>query len=303
VNEVARVAARFGAELILRMGDGELRRAVARRNLAKDQPPHLRAAVCGDFVNFEDHSQEKRVVVGLRPRKNILLRPNHRGRPLATAANIDQVLIVIAPCPAPDLRMIDRYLAAIAAMPSEAVIVINKVDLLETARDELMESTAALYTGLGFPVIHVSAATGEGIDEIEKHLQGKTTLLAGQSGVGKSSLARALIPDIDIRIGQLSAVHGEGCHATSLARLYGLDSSGELIDSPGVRGFSPYQAKANALAVAFPEITGEALHCRFHDCQHTAEPGCAIKFAVNEGRITSTRLRHYLEIYAETKRS
>jgi ribosome biogenesis GTPase / thiamine phosphate phosphatase len=296
VSELARVVTRFGAELILRNDNGELLRAVSRRNLVKQGPPHLRVPVCGDYVHYEAGDGDKAVAVALEPRLNVLVRPDHRGRPHAGAANIDQVLIVVAPLPTPDWGLIDRYLTAIAALPAEPLLIVNKCDLLGTTDSALIAATEALYTGLGYTVLRTSVQDGTGIESLRVHLRDHTSLLVGQSGVGKSSLTRALDSALDIRIGELSAISGEGRHTTTVAHLYALSSGGDLIDSPGVRDFAPYQPTPDDLAAGFPEIADCAHDCRFHDCRHRAEPGCAVKAAVENGRIPPSRLRNFLEL-------
>ncbi|APZ42868.1 ribosome small subunit-dependent GTPase A [Acidihalobacter ferrooxydans] len=293
MSDLARVVTRFGAELILRTADGALLRAVSRRNLAKGEPPHLRAPVCGDRVRYTAGDGAKAIATALEPRRNVLVRPDHRGRPTAGAANIDQVLIVIAAQPTPDWGMLDRYLTAIAALPAAPLLVLNKCDLPETASNPLLRATQSLYTGLGYPLLCVSALHGAGIDALRERLQGQTSLLVGQSGVGKSSLIRALDPALSVRVGELSAISGEGRHTTTVAHLYALASGGDLIDSPGVRDFAPYQPSADDLAAGFPEIAARARECRFHDCRHLAEPDCAVKDAVDAGRLAPTRLRSY----------
>ena len=292
----ARVVARFGAELILRTENSELLRAVSRRNLVKHGPAHLRAAVCGDYVRFEPGDGGKAVAVALEPRRNVLVRPDHRGRPHAGAANIDQVLIVIAPLPTPDWGIIDRYLTAVAALPATPLLIVNKSDLLESSDARLIADTEALYGGLGYPVLRTSTKNSDGIETLRERLRGHTSLLVGQSGVGKSSLTRALDPGLEVRVGELSALSGEGRHTTTVAHLYALSSGGDLIDSPGVRDFAPYQPTAEDLAAGFPEIAECAHDCRFHDCRHRAEPRCAVKAAAEAGRIPPSRLRSFLEL-------
>jgi ribosome biogenesis GTPase len=297
VSGRARVVTRFGAELILRTESGELLRAVSRRNLVKHGPAHLRVSVCGDYVSYEtDDGDNKAVATTLEPRQNVLVRPDHRGRPHAGAANIDQVLIVIAPRPSPDWGIIDRYLTAIAALSATPLLVINKSDLSESPAEGLIADTEALYSGLGYRVLRTSAKNSDGIEALREHLHGRTSLLVGQSGVGKSSLTRALDPGLEIRIGELSAISGEGRHTTTVAHLYALSSGGDLIDSPGVRDFAPYEPTADDLATGFPEIAECAHDCRFHDCRHRAEPGCAVKAAAETGRIPPSRLRSFLEL-------
>ncbi|AOU97561.1 ribosome small subunit-dependent GTPase A [Acidihalobacter yilgarnensis] len=298
-----RVVARFGAALIVRDGTGELHKAISPRNLVKQGPEHLRAPVCGDEVAFE-HGIDKAVLTHLMPRRNCLVRPDHRGRPRAGVSNIDQVIIVVSTRPSPDWGLIDRYLVGAADLRAEAAIVINKIDLaLEDTVASHVAETQALYAGLGYPVLPASTLTGSGIEAMRARLAGRTSLLVGQSGVGKSSLTRALDPSLEIRVGVLSALTGEGRHTTTHAHLYALPSGGDLIDSPGVRDFAPYAPDREALLEGFSEIAARLGHCRFHNCQHRAEPGCAVKEAVEAGEIAATRLRNFLALSTEMRNS
>lgn len=297
MSDRARVVTRFGAELILRTASGELLRGVSRRNLAKDQPTHLRAPICGDYVRIVfDDGADKAVALSLEPRDNVLVRPDHRGHPIASVANLDQVLIVVAPQPTPDWGMIDRYLTAVAALAAKPLLIVNKCDLFNEAESPLIADTEKLYFGLEYPVLRTSVKTGAGLAALRERLRGHTSLLVGQSGVGKSSLTRALDPSLTVRIGALSALSGEGRHTTTVAHLYELTSGGDLIDSPGVRDFAPYRPTPADLAAGFPEIDKRARHCRFHNCRHLAEPGCAVKAAVEAGQIPPSRLRGFLEL-------
>lgn len=296
MSEAARVVTRFGAELILRTGEGRLLRAVSRRNAVRQGPAHLRAPVCGDYVRYEPGDGDKAIVVAVEPRHNVLVRPDHRGRPNAGVANVDQVLIVVAPVPPPDWGMIDRYLTAVASLPAAPLLILNKSDRPEADAGGLFEATEALYADLGYPVLRTSTVDASGIAELRRRLRRHTSLLVGQSGVGKSSLTRALDPGLEVRIGELSALNGEGRHTTTVAHLYALSSGGDLIDSPGVRDFAPYRPTPDDLAAGFPEIAEQALQCRFHDCRHRAEPGCAVKRAAGTGLIPPSRLRSFLEL-------
>lgn len=296
MNETARVVTRFGAELILRTEEGQLLRAVSRRNAVKQGPMYLRPPVCGDYVRYQT-IDDKAIVVAVEPRRNVLVRPDHRGQPNVGVANVDQVLIVVAPVPSPDWGMIDRYLTAVAALQSEPLLILNKSDMSEEMpHGGLYAATEALYAGLGYPVLLTSTVDSRGIKALRGRLRGHTNLLVGQSGVGKSSLVHTLDPGLEVRIGDLSALQREGRHTTTAAHLYSLCSGGDLIDSPGVRDFAPYQPTPEDLAAGFPEIADQAHRCRFHDCRHRAEPGCAVKHAVREGLIPPSRLRSFLEL-------
>ena len=285
-TRTGRVITRFGAEMIVEDEQGALRRCTARRKLAH--------AVCGDRVLWEPSAHGNDVVTAIVGRTNELTRPDLRGRAKAIAANIDQLVIVSAYLPQPNWEMVDRYLVAAALLPARAVIVMNKFDL---ASDTAV-STNALeeYRKLGYHVISTSAKSAHGTDALLLTLQGQTSILVGQSGVGKSSLVKALLPDLDVRIGAISSASGKGKHTTTGATLYHLPSGGELVDSPGVRDFELGNIEASQLAQGFVEFAPYAGDCRFHNCTHTVEPGCAVKAAVERGEIGRRRYTNYQRI-------
>lgn len=298
-----RVVARFGANLIVRDESGNLIKAIAPRNLVKQGPEYLRVPVCGDDVTFENQIDKARLTT-IEPRRNCLVRPDHRGRPRLSVSNIDLVIIVMATRPPPDWGLIDRYLVGAADLSADALIIINKTDLiLDTATAKLIADTQSLYTKLDYEVLPTSTLNGSGIEALRTHLIGKTSLLVGQSGVGKSSLTHSLDPSLDIRIGELSALTGEGRHTTTHAHLYAMPYGGDLIDSPGVRDFAPYAPNRQALLAGFPEIAKYLGQCRFHNCQHLSEPGCAVKASAAQGEISPTRLRNFIKLSSETKNS
>ncbi|WP_455380789.1 ribosome small subunit-dependent GTPase A [Acidihalobacter prosperus] len=292
-----RIVARFGAELIVRdQSSGQLCRAVSPRNLVKTGPQHLRVPVCGDLVEFKQ-GQDKIILTRIEPRNNCLVRPDHRGRPRASVANIDQVVIVTATRPPPDWRLIDGYLTGAADLNAQVIIVINKMDIdLDDSANNHIAQTKKLYSSLGYRVICTSCLETTGIDTLRENMSHQTNLLVGQSGVGKSSLACALDPSLPIRISQLSKLTGEGRHTTTHAHLYALPGGGDLIDSPGVKNFTPYTPDSQTLLDGFPEIARYAQNCRFHNCRHDREPGCAVKIAVKNGDICATRLSNFLSI-------
>jgi ribosome biogenesis GTPase / thiamine phosphate phosphatase len=280
-----RVIIRFGAELIIEDEHGQRHRCTTRR--------HLQHAVCGDRVTWTPSDSGNQVVTGILPRRNLLERLDPRGQIRPVAANIDQVVLVIAHRPPPQWPLVDRYLVAIEALDATALLVINKADLDEGTVDG-MEGMVDLYRALGYTGLRTSVTTGLGMDTLRTHLRDATSVLVGQSGVGKSSLIQALLPGEDLRIGELSEATGEGRHTTTSARLYQLPDGGELIDSPGVRDFTAPPLPVDALARGFVEFRPHIGHCRFHNCAHDREPGCAIKAAVETGEISEQRYASYL---------
>lgn len=283
-----RIMARFGAQLLLEDEQGRIIPCTTRRRLEH--------AVCNDQVlwHVQEGCPDQGVVTSILPRQNLLERIDGHGRSKRIAANLDQVLVVCAVEPEPNWTLIDRYLLSIELMPCKAVIVFNKADLLDgrTLPAELEE-----YRQLGYEVLPLSMHSGLGLDSLPRLLAKGTSILVGQSGVGKSSLIKALLPEQDIRIGELSKMGGEGGrHTTTHAQVYPLAQGGSLIDSPGVRDFVPGAMPRERLIEGFVELRELAGQCRFKDCRHEVEPGCAIREALEQGRISRRRYQSYLNL-------
>lgn len=283
-----RIVTRYGAEMLVEDEGGLLHRCTARRRLEH--------AVCGDRVRWQPAEQGNDIVTAIEPRHNVLERPDHAGRAKPLAANIDRLLVVLAAEPPPSGELVDRYLVAAMMLDAHAAIVVNKCDKGLGAAEVLVNE----FRALGCPVLETSAATGKGIAALADLMRGGTNILVGQSGVGKSSLVKALLPDIDIRIGDLSLASGEGRHTTTAATLYHLPDGGDLIDSPGVRDFMPASLDTATVHRGFVEIAALAADCRFADCSHRNEPGCAVRQAVQEGRVSERRYASYLALLRET---
>lgn len=234
------------------------------------------------------------------PRRNYIIRrsTNLSKATHIIAANIDCALLVVSLAhPTTSLTFIDRFLATAEAYSVPAMLAINKIDLLGEPEDmELLEAVKALYESLGYPSIGVSAHTGEGLDELREALCGKTTLFSGNSGVGKTSLINALVPGLDLRTGQISEAHDTGMHTTTFSQMFPLPDGGYIIDTPGVKGFGTIDFDTNEVAHFFPEIFETGAECRYSDCTHTHEPGCAVLEALDNNRIAQSRYASYLSI-------
>lgn len=276
------VAVRHGANLAVESEDGQIIHCVSRRNIGDP--------VCGDRVIWESTGTDSGVITALEPRQSLLSRPDTTGRGKPLAANITQMVIVCAPEPAPAGDLIDQYLVAAEHIGVRALLLCNKSDLLGAQAEQAFLAKLADYPRIGYPLLCLSARDGRGLAPLSKHLSDQASILVGQSGVGKSSIVQALLPDREIQIGQLSRATGLGRHTTSATTCYRLPTGGHLIDSPGVRSFRLPPLSARELEHGFPEFRPHAGQCRFADCRHDAEPDCAIRAAVADGRITPQRL-------------
>ncbi len=214
----------------------------------------------------------------------------------ALAANIDRILVVAAPAPLYSPDLINQYLAAAELTGIQPLLVFNKIDLVDQQNRDKVEALLDTYRDIGYPVITASTKSDHGLDTLIAELRRHTSVFVGQSGVGKSSLVQALLPDTSISVGELSAQSGLGQHTTSTARLYHLPRGGQIIDSPGVREFRLWPMSRQQLAQGFAEFRPWLGQCKFRDCTHQHEPGCALLEAVARGDISPIRLESYLKI-------
>lgn len=239
-------------------------------------------------------------ITAIEPRRNYIIRraSNLSKESHIIASNLDCALLVVTLAhPTTSLVFIDRFLATACAYNVPAVIAINKVDLLTSEEDrELLEAVAYLYRSIGYKVIELSARTGQGIDRLKELLHDRTTLFSGNSGVGKTTLINALIPGLRLRTAEISAIHDTGMHTTTFSELYRLPGGGAIIDTPGVKGFGTIDFDRYEVAHYFPEIFETGKGCRFGNCTHTHEPGCAVLAALDEGLIAQSRYNSYLSI-------
>jgi ribosome biogenesis GTPase / thiamine phosphate phosphatase len=284
------VVAAYGHRLLIEDRHGQRRPAfVARRGLR---------LVCGDRVEWQPSGDsEEAAVVERLPRSTQLARPDSRGRTEVLAANIDQVVVVCAPEPRPDPFIIDRYLAGAEAMGAAALVACNKSDLDAAPLEEML----ADFAHVGYPVLFVSAHSETGLEPLRAQLAGRRSILVGQSGVGKSSLLNALLPGLELATAQVSAATGEGRHRTTATTLHSLPGGGALLDSPGVRDFAPALGDPRLAETGFREIVAVADGCRFSNCRHMREPGCAVKAAVDSGAIAARRYESYRRLLRLTE--
>lgn len=261
---------------------------------------NLDTLVTGDQVVWRPQVQDDKLVSGvieaLSERTSLLERPDMRGQMRPVAANIDQILLVVAPEPTPFANLIDRYLVAAEVTGIQAVLVLNKTDLLD--QHPQVKALLAAYQALGYPLITTSTQTADGLQALQANLVDKVSVFVGQSGVGKSSLINALLPDVDLKVSELSTQTRKGVHTTTTARLFHFPSGGQLIDSPGIREFALWHMDAQAIFYGFREFRPLIGQCKFRNCSHQQEPGCALQAALDAGDIQASRVQSYFHILA-----
>ena len=257
--------------------------------------------VVGDVVRVEEDEQGGYVISAIEPCRNYIIRraSNLSKESHIIAANIDMALLVVTLfSPETATEFIDRFLVTCEAYKVPVTILLAKADLARQRPDELA-AFHDIYERAGYPIIEVSALEGEGVEQVRELLRGKTTLLSGNSGVGKSTLVAAVEPGLDIRTGEISQSHHKGKHTTTFSTMYPLSEGGYIIDTPGIKGFGLIDIEENELAHYFPEMMRYLPDCRFYNCSHTHEPHCAVVEAVEQGEIAYSRYESYLKIMDE----
>lgn len=288
------VIAHYGQQLDIEALEGEdtgkVFRCFVRANID--------SLVTGDRVVWRPGKSATGVIVARCERDNLLQRPDNFGALKPVAANIDHIILVIAPEPEPHDNLIDRYLVASESTDIPAVILLNKTDLITDGNRERIETLLARYQALGYQIEQTSAAraAGQPAPEVEALVQGKTSVFVGQSGVGKSSIIQTLLPDESLRVGAVSESTGKGVHTTTTAKLFHLDGGGDLIDSPGIREFGLWHMTPQELEYGFREIQPLIGRCKFRNCRHLGDPGCALETAAAAGDISPERLKSFHRI-------
>ena len=304
-TQTARVISHHGRQIFAETESLEKIKCKIRQNLGD--------IACGDYVLVQRTAESKDqaqtntvssdasqyVVIAIKERSNLLVKTGFAGAIKPVAANIGQLVIVTALKPKPNPYLIDRYLTAAENLPAKALIVINKVDLMDHETKRLVDSLTALYKGIGYDVISSSMKQDTGLDALSEALSNTTSILVGLSGVGKSSIVKAILPKEEIRIGETSEATGEGKHTTTVSALYHLKCNGIIIDSPGVRDFTPINNSISEITHGFKDVRKFNGACKFSNCSHTNEPGCAMKKAVSDGLLNEQRFNNYLRMLQE----
>ncbi|MCZ4129113.1 small ribosomal subunit biogenesis GTPase RsgA [Stutzerimonas balearica] len=291
-EQVGLVIAHFGVQVEVEAQDGDDAGQVFRCHLRANLP----TLVTGDRVVWRPGNQGIGVIVAQLPRHSELCRPDMRGQLKPVAANVDQIIVVFAPIPEPHANLIDRYLIAAEHAGIAPLLLLNKADLIDEVNRAALESLLGVYRQLDYPLLEVSAHDGAGMSALRERLDGRISVFVGQSGVGKSSLVNSLLPDVDTRVGALSEQTGKGTHTTTTARLFHFPGGGDLIDSPGIREFGLGHVSRADVEAGFIEFRDLLGTCRFRDCRHDREPGCALLKALDDGRIQPQRMASYRHI-------
>ncbi|GMR16189.1 MAG: small ribosomal subunit biogenesis GTPase RsgA [Gammaproteobacteria bacterium] len=299
-TQTARVISHHGRQLFAETENLEKIKCKIRQNLGD--------IACGDYILVQQaldatgqtkSGEPQNVVVAVKERKNLLVKTGFAGAIKPVAANIGQLVIVTSSKPKPNPYLIDRYLIAAENLPAKALIVINKIDLIDTETKRTIEDLTMLYKNIGYDVVSTSIKQNIGLETLSKALSNTTSILVGLSGVGKSSIVKAILPKEEIKIGETSETTGEGKHTTTVSALYHLKDNGIIIDSPGVRDFTPINKSINEITCGFKDVRQFNGGCKFTNCSHKNEPGCAMKQAVADGRLNEQRFNNYLRLIDE----
>lgn len=253
----------------------------------------------GDYVTFSVTPEGEGLISEIAERKNYVVRrpANLSKQRHVIAANVDQALLIVTVnYPETSTTFIDRFLATCEAYRVPAKIIINKKDLYSEEELEYMRNLMFLYEQIGYQCFAVSALTGDGVDNVRELLTGRVSLLSGNSGVGKSSLINAVCPDFKAKTGEISEIHNKGMHTTTFSEMFELDEGTYLIDTPGIKGFGTIDFEKEEVGHFFPEIFRISKDCRFGNCTHVHEPGCAVIKAVEESFISQSRYNSYLSV-------
>lgn len=254
----------------------------------------------GDRVEFVPQQEENAaLIIKLEERRNYIIRKstNLSKQSHIIAANVDQCfLIVTVTQPETSLTFIDRFLASAEAYSVPVVLVFNKIDLVDDEWKAYLDAVINLYTTIGYECMQVSARTGEGIEAVRAMLAGRVTVLSGNSGVGKSTLINALFPDLQLRTAEISDAYNTGRHTTTFSEMYEVNDGGYIIDTPGIKGFGTFDMKREEISHYFRDIFQHSADCRFNNCTHTHEPGCAVLAAVENHDISESRYNSYLSM-------
>ncbi len=283
------VISRFGEQVDIANLNGKIFRAFLRQNLG--------SCVSGDRIRFHENEAGDMVVAAIEPRTSELNRPTPHAGIKTIVANVDQILVVVAPFPDYSSIVLDRYLVACELAHIPTAIVFNKVDLYNPQTEALFQEQKSIYQSIGYPTYEVSCESGKNIEQLMNALKQKENILVGLSGVGKSSLINALMPKTEAVVGAVSENSRLGTHTTTASTLYFLPDGGHIIDSPGIREFGLSHIEKEELIAGFIDLAPLASDCKFRNCSHLNEPGCSFDHAVKLGKVSQQRVENFRKIF------
>ena len=260
----------------------------------------------GDRVQIVLNAEGTGFITEIEDRTNYIIRKasNLSKQSHILAANLDQAMLVVTVnYPETSTTFIDRFLASAEAYRVPVTLVFNKVDAYNEDETRYLDGLINLYEYIGYPCIKVSAVEGTGVDQVREQLEGKITLFSGNSGVGKSTLIGAILPDLEIKTGEISAYHNKGMHTTTFSEMFPIGDSGYIIDTPGIKGFGTFDMEVEEVGHYFPEIFKFSADCKYGNCTHRNEPGCAVRKAVEEHFISESRYTSYLSMLEDKEES